>query len=198
MKKILISILLIVLITNCSPPRGRTNSNKYRGTSHIVKRTNAIQDTSAMKNKTTLINYADTTIIEISPEMAKYMTPIEREFNSAYQLFKDGKYEKACPKIRAFKGTLANDDSLWFEAEFIHCECLVYQNKILDAKSNLLGLINNPHVTTIVKQKAIVRLGQIYCYEENYEQAKVFFDLLNKEFPNSKYLKVANCDSIKK
>lgn len=197
MKNLLILLLLIIILTYCSPPRGRTGTNKYRGSARVIKKTNTGGDTTSLTTRTSIINYADTTIIEINPELAKYMSPIEREFDIVTSLFKDAKYEQACPKIDAFRETLPKDDSLRFEADFMNCECLVYQNKVNLAKSHLMELINNAKVTDIIKQKALVRLGQIYCYEDNKEKAELFFELLKKEFPNSKYLKVANCNAIK-
>jgi TolA-binding protein len=200
MKKIIFIIFVVNFLAfiSCSTPRGaRTKSSSKTSTRVAGKRGKAPEKEKPKQNEGYL-EFSDTTIIELKPEEAKYLTPLEREFIKYVEAFNKEEYDKACSKMQTYAETFAVGDSLKYEAEFYTCECLIFKTDIDQAEEKLLELIKNPHINDHIRQKALVRLGQVYCYKDDKENAKKYFDLLATQFPNSIYLKVANCDLVKK
>lgn len=154
------------------------------------------------------IRFEDTTKIEMEPIYAlKYqqsssdkskINPIESELESANQLLEKGESEKARQKFAILASTLPNGDSLYYEAKFGEIECLIAQNNIVKAKELLLELNNDKNITSEPEEKTLVRLGQIECIQNNSTMAEIYFNKLKNKYPRSIYIKVANCNFLKK
>ncbi len=93
--------------------------------------------------------------------------------------------------------TLPENDSLWFESSFYAAECLVTQSKVDAAGRILRTLLDSEGLPPDILEKVLVRLGQVYCYQKKHEAAEKLFKRLKEEFPESIYIPVANCESIK-
>lgn len=200
MKRLLCIIFMINILAffSCSTPRGTRTKSSNKALTKISGKKGKVQEKEKTKQKEVFFEFSDTTIIELKPEEAKYLTPLEREFIKYVDAFNNEEYDKVCDKIMIFAETFANEDSLKFESEFYTCECLIYKNEIDQAEITLLELINNPLINNHILQKALVRLGQVYCYKNDKENASKYFEKLKREFPNSIYLKLANCEMVKK
>lgn len=148
--------------------------------------------------------FEDTTKIEMEPvyalkqSQANPKNPIEKEIEFANKLLENGELDKAKEKFSILVATLPYGDSLYYEAKFGESECLIAQNNINSAKKLLLELNKDENVNSETKQKTLVRLGQIECIQSNQNAAENYFNQLRNEFPRSIYLKVANCNFIKK
>lgn len=154
------------------------------------------------------IRFEDTTKIEMEPIYALKQSqtntksntknPIEKEIEFANKLLENGELDKAKEKFSILVATLPYGDSLYYEAKFGEIECLVAQNNINSAKTLLLELNKDENINSETKEKTLVRLGQIECIQNNQNAAENYFNQLRNEFPRSIYLKVANCNFLKK
>jgi len=47
-------------------------------------------------------------------------------------------------------------------------------------------------------EKVLLRIGQIFCQEKDFDSAEKYFIQLKNKFPNSMFNRLANCNFIKK
>ena len=92
--------------------------------------------------------------------------------------------------------TLSPADSLYYEITFYLSECLIVKDKFVEAEEVLKMLVNRPNIPSDVIQKSLVRLGQIYCVVSRPAEANKVFTKLKTDFPRSKYIPLANCESV--
>jgi hypothetical protein len=79
---------------------------------------------------------------------------------------------------------------------FYCSECMIIEDDLYGAESILKELLVNPQTNNTIRQKVLVRLGQVYCVLGNSEMASTLFKKLKQEYPNSVYLPLANCESV--
>ncbi|MGE5479344.1 MAG: tetratricopeptide repeat protein [Chloroflexota bacterium] len=143
----------------------------------------------------------DTAVVRLpdikSESAGKPPNEAEREFAAAVATFDSGDYDAACPKFRIYSETLADEDSLRQEAIFMLGECDIARGKAASAMSIFESLFAERSLIGAVREKLLVRIGQLHCYMGNPSRAASFFDKLKTEYPRSIYIQVANCDSIK-
>lgn len=190
MKKFLFLMIILAVIASCSPVRTTTMTKvkpKEKKTKKIVKK-----DTVEYYDR-----FNDTTMIVLDDVKIKQHEDIKGAFTQTVNEFKAGLYETSCEKFSIFAGTLAQGDSLLYEAIFYDCECKILDDNIIDAKIILSELLSDKDITDRVMQKVLVRLGQIECVSGNSEKANEYFNELKVKYPNSKYIKLANCESVK-
>lgn len=119
------------------------------------------------------------------------------EFEKAVLEFDINFIEKACNKFDFFASTLNPTDTLYFESLFYKSECLIARLEYAQAERLLNRIIKNKNTPEPVLQKSIVRIGHIYCAMGSKELAEQTFEEFKNNFPNSKLLKLANCEAIK-
>jgi TolA-binding protein len=119
------------------------------------------------------------------------------DFRKAVRDFDNEEYSKACPKFKSFSETFSPGDSLYYEANFFYSECLIQDNKIKEGKALLKMIENDKLLTDIVRERVLVRLGQIYCLENNETQAQEYFRTLRNDYPKSIYIPLADCSVVK-
>ncbi len=154
------------------------------------------------------VRFEDTTKIEMEPIYAlkqnqaesvkKTINPIEKEIETANKLLENGQFDKAIEHFTILAGTLPSGDSLYYEAKFGEIECLIAKNNIVQAKSLLQNLLKDKKINSETEEKTLVRLGQIECIQTNQANADIYFNQLRTKYPRSIYLKVANCNFLKK
>lgn len=206
-QKIFSIIFVVSLVIACGPVR---NSTIKRG-----------KDTSREKIKDVETNitptirdnrFLDTTYIKLpditqnnkkvdnnanSQDNGAY-TKIIMAFNNALNDLDNQDYTSAYKKFNNLKSTLDDRDSLYFESDFYMAECLISQNKLIDAKKILDNLETKSDTPSAVSEKVFVRLGQIYCQKNDKKSAAQYFSKLEILNPKSIYLPVANCDFLNK
>ena len=172
------------------------NENNAEPNFQNHKTTSRFQDTSVIELPT-LIASRDTNSIEVKEvQVANSHQTAIALFESALQEFDNQQFTECCSKFNTIAETFLPTDSLFFEAKFYECECKIVDNKVVDAKLLLEALYGDPDIPKNVLERVIVRLGQIQCLLKNPADAKHYFDELKNKYPNSIYLKVANCDAI--
>lgn len=119
------------------------------------------------------------------------------EFEKAVLEFDINFIEKACNKFDFFASTLNPTDTLYFESLFYKSECLITRLEYAQAERLLNRIIKNKNTPEPVLQKSIVRIGHIYCAMGSKELAEKTFEEFKNDYPNSKLVKLANCNAIK-
>ena len=193
-KVLYISIALMLLTTACSPVRSGFVKQKDSG----AKRDSEINEDIAKNNRSIISKrFKDTTEIRIAAKELPAQTNILELFTKAVEEFDNENFDSACKLFEQFEGTFPRDDSLYFETKFFQSECSIYYDKFNEAENILIDLLNNKVTPPAVTEKAYVRLGQLYCVTNKESLANEMFITLKKEFPASKYLRIANCDIVR-
>ena len=174
----------------------KENKNNTRQNFQQNKLASRFQDTSVIELPA-LIASRDTNSLEITEvKIANFHQTAIAMFESALQEFDNQQFTECCTKFNTIAETFLPTDSLFFEAKFYESECKIVDNKVVDAKLLLEALYGDPDIPKSVLERVIVRLGQIQCLLKNPSEAKHYFDELKNKYPNSIYLKVANCNAI--
>jgi TolA-binding protein len=156
--------------------------------------------TSASKNKSNLITNkkninSDTTTIVVNRATA-VESDLRVQYDIAVDEFDNENYKDACEKFSSINETLDQSSPLYYESLFYSVECDLLNEKIASAEKTLLGMLNFKNLPEDVMQKVLVRLGHINCVNGKKTVADQYFTRLKNEYPNSKYLKLANCESV--
>jgi TolA-binding protein len=144
-------------------------------------------------------SFADTTVIDIvlKPEGVQNKgDQAAARFLEALSLFNDENYESSCDKFSQLADSFTKDDSLYYEVLFYRSECLIMDDKLDDSKKMLDEILKSKLKSEDLSQRAIVRLGQIYCRWDKKTDATKYFTRLKKEYPKSIYLPLANCEVV--
>ncbi|GAB1370550.1 hypothetical protein MASR1M45_06110 [Candidatus Kapaibacterium sp.] len=190
MKVLIIFIITLILINACSPVRNTT-----------VRKNNSIENE---KNKTEFNSkqrFQDTTFIKLpdvklgEDEPDKSMDVV---LNDAIKTFENGDYENSCTKFQSLSSTIDSQSPIYHDIEFYLAECLVIKNQLNEAKKKFEILLSDNEIPDKTLEKVLVRIGQIYCAQDEKKIASTFFSRLENLNPNSIYLKVANCDFLNK
>lgn len=197
-----LSIILLLAVIACSPVRNRymtrSNGSSVNDTSKYENLNRDKQDESASAG---YINERDTVYIKLPPiyinESAQNKErSLSVELDSAIYLFNNGKYDDACERFGILQETLKEKDSLYHEATFYSAECLIVNNEYKLANRLLNNIINND-LSANLKQRVLLRQGHILCALGDESTAQWYFDKLKTDFPNSIYLKLADCNTLK-
>ncbi len=199
--RIIILSLIVGLIFSCTSVRDSYFNNREKVTKKLAAADTASDQDSLYADYSTrqkdFNRFEDTTVIELQTPGKAPSKSFEEQFETAVKQFDNEMYEQSCSKFRQFSNTLNKDDSLYFESKFYMSECLIMNNEIKAAEALLSNLINEQQTPGEVLQKSIVRLGQVYCVTDRKPEAEKLFNRLAREYPNSIYLRVANCNSFK-
>lgn len=193
MRSIIVLFLVLVVIIACAPVRNHSLSQKSKKNTIISKSdTNNVKYSNSPKKR-----FSDTTLIMLPTITAEKKVILNDDFDKAVYMFDAENFSEACPKFKTYSETLTTGDSLYYEAKFFYSECLFQQNKVKDGKSILMQIESDKALTNIVRERVLVRLGQIYCIEGNEKQADTYFRTLRNDYPKSIYIPLANCDVVK-
>jgi TolA-binding protein len=156
--------------------------------------------------KKSSIRFADTTSVDLEPLYAQKIGKsknnivnnyIDSLYNEGINYMDEGELDEAQAIFSTLTQTLLPGDSLYYEANFMEIECIISKNEISKAETLLKNLYQDKEITEQAYEKVLVRLGQIECVKANNGASKIYFDELKKKYPNSIYLKVANCNFLK-
>lgn len=209
MNKLIIILFAVSLLFGCSPVRtrdyGKNRPTSKEAADYAKNRSNAGIDND--KNNTAealkIKRFSDTTFVYLGQyNPPQKVVTSKKEINlplrKAIDMFEEGKTLEACEQIVKILSTLSKDSEDYPETLFYTSECYIVKNQFEPARKILEDLLRNKDLSGDIKEKTLVRLGQIYCVMKDFEKAdEVFYDL-EKEFPQSIYLPVANCDVIDK
>lgn len=143
-------------------------------------------------------NHAKLTSDKLNNTQDKNKKAIINEYQIAISLFNDDKFDQASPIINKLIKEFSDSDTLKYEALFYRSECLIQEGKIKKSIRILLSLIDNKLSTASVLEKSLVRIGHLYCIENNKQVAEIYFNRLRIEFPKSLFIKLANCSVVNK
>lgn len=148
---------------------------------------------------TKLKRFADTvTIAEKGEKTSKTPTrKIEMEVDEAMRLFDNQEYALAHEKFTQLSGTITTGDPLLMDVLFMAAECDAVLGNYNEAEKQLVKLTTRADITNSVLEKALVRLGHVFCVQKKMSEAEQAFKRLKNQFPDTKYAKLADCSAIK-
>jgi TolA-binding protein len=191
--RLLITILLsLILLNACTPVRNHSGARKPKSMRESSQKTDTTAKAEVIKER-----FSDTTLIVLPTVTAEKRKGYSDDFSAAVKEFDDENYKQACPKFRSFAETFSPGDSLYYEAQFFYSECLIQENKIEQGKTILQKIENDDQLTDIVRERVLVRMGQIYCLEDKEEKAEEYFRTLRNDYPRSLYIPLADCSVVK-
>ncbi|MEJ5245521.1 MAG: tetratricopeptide repeat protein [Bacteroidota bacterium] len=179
--------LLSLLIFAACTPVGARNQSSPKGKSLPGETKNRFSDTTFID-----INYTP------PKEMTKSVQAMNDELKQAIDLYHDGKVNEAC---QIFARLLTNTNKQAKDYQILlyySSECYIAKNMFEPAKKLLTDILSLDELFDDIKEKSLVRLGQVYCIENKKTEADRLFRQLRREYPKSKYIKLADCDAIKK
>ncbi len=189
-------ILLFGFFASCSPVRSR---HYYDDTQKKAEKETLSRQEDNIETES---NFADTrfldTAVVIMPiaQNGTQSRSLNDFFSDAVRDFDKENYKTACSKFDAFSGMLRKNDSLYFETMFYKSECNILNNELGSAKNILEMLLEDSKTPDAIYEKILVRLGQVYCITDSKDKAEEMFSRLKKEYPNSIYLKLADCNVV--
>ncbi len=204
MKKyyLILLVILSLLIASCSAMRSpnttaKSPKNKKERQSKSPKNNSSEQSDNSLNEFESFERFKDTLTVVLPPVLSNaHKSDINSDLDEIVAEFEEGNYESACEKISVYAGIFEVGDSLYYEAKYYEAECFVMNGKAKDAISIYRELLADNKLTISVRERAIIRLGQLYCFTNDKSTAEFMFARLKREFPNSMYIKIANCESI--
>lgn len=153
----------------------------------------------APEKPTSSKRFGDTIAVGNAPKNATTIDPanIPEEVDKAMKLFNNQQFAEACDRFVQLAGTIKQDDPLLFEVQFMQSECASVNGQLDKAEKILVMLTTKKNVPPTVMERALVRLGHVFCELGKKEQASKAFGRLKQEYPQSQYLQLANCESVK-
>jgi len=115
---------------------------------------------------------------------------------SARRHVDEQKFPLAEDEIRILLETGEDRDSVTDEARFLLGEMLVMQNKLSDARRQFSTVLKIVGLTENVREKALLRLGHVFCAEDKADDAEKVFKQFRREFPASSYTVLADCSAV--
>jgi len=205
MKLIIVLIFpLLVLLISCSSVRTKTSVRKApTPKTEATKKTDTKTQTQTNPITKPKSRFSDTTKVIIKPNIRTTHVSINSQLDSAIVDFEKAseeqdveKLDQTCLEIKSFAETFAEGDSLKFEAMFYKSECLILKQDFEEAEKVLSEITKDKQTPNSVLEKSLVRLGQVYCALDRKKEAQAIFSKFRKQFPNSIYKEIANCEAI--
>lgn len=210
-------MLVFVVVSACSPVRSRESmkSKPLTNKESIEEKNETKANTSKLgkpekkdigkkhieEKKPILKRFSDTTFLyvgEYRPVVDNKPTQIQKsaQLELAIKKFDDGDISSACEDISNLLQSVSKESGEYPEVLFYTAECYIAKNAFDPARKILVDLLSLDRLTVEIKEKSLVRLGQIYCVEGNKIEAERLFKQLRREFPSSLYLPIATCEAI--
>ncbi len=120
-----------------------------------------------------------------------------QQLEEAITLIENHQLAAGCQKLAAFLANYPMEDSLYYEAKFYEAECAIQHQDFADALQKLLRLNARPALPPTLHQKVLVRIGQLHCVLNHPQVAEQYFTQLKTLYPNSPFLRLANCDFLR-
>ncbi len=139
--------------------------------------------------------FRDTSFQRIIP---KSKQPLQSGFDAVQADFDDRHYDAALKGCQQFIETLDEADSLQQEARFLAAECRIQKGQMSEARELLSGLVHQKTGTEAVLERSLLRLGQVFCLQNKYDEAMKTFAEFKQRFPSSIFLGLAGCDQSKR
>ncbi|MBK9247140.1 MAG: hypothetical protein IPM69_03275 [Ignavibacteria bacterium] len=169
-----------------------------RSTIFPHKETTDVSTETPTKKESTK-RFTDTIAVGKGSKSAVTVDPenLPQEVDKAMKLFNNQQYADACDRFVQLAGTIKQDDPLLYEVQFMQSECASVNAQLEKAEKILIMLTTKKNVPPQIMERSLVRLGHVFCELGKSDQASKAFGRLQQEFPQSQYLQLANCESVK-
>jgi len=209
--KIVIIVALISLLYSCSPVRtsefakGRSTTGRSSSTADgtTAAQNGRSAESSKSNQSSNFERFSDTTFIYLGEfryktNESKTNEPLSNELQSAIKLFEDGETTLACERITEILSKINKASNDYYETLFFASECFIAKNSFEPSQRLLVQVLSSNDITDDLKERAIIRLGQVFCVQGDAVSAERLFRQLRREFPKSIYIPIANCDNMGK
>lgn len=184
-------VFAMIIFLGCTPVGTRTQSQQKQ------------TPTFARSEKLVKGRFSDTTYVylgEYNPPREPYKSDIAKsdELKYAIDLYHKERYTEACEQ---FSNLLTKTNKMEKDYQIIlyyTSECYIVKNMFEPAKKILQDVLSMENLFDDIKERCLVRLGQIYCVENKPEEANRLFRQLRREYPGSKFIRLADCDAVRK
>ena len=160
----------------------------------IVAHKDTVVSGSKPTSTKTSKRFNDTIFVKLNSPPENFNNSV---FVAANELFDSGNFNEAKKQFISVVEQTEVPDSIRFESQFMVAECHVQQSAYVPALNNLIGLESENKLPSGVHEKVLLRLGQLYCTQNDNNKAISYFSKLKNIYPNSRFLALANCNSIK-
>lgn len=184
--------LIASIVLACSPVRTGYFNPKSGGSEPAASNERGGNASTVKKPR-----FQDTTYIYADTASGGQKQDLNSRFAKALKLFDAEKYDAACSQFVQLSGILSEDDSLYYECKFYLAECSLVRKEVQPAKAILEELLV-AGTGDLIKQRALVRLGQVFCVLDKKKEAEEYFARLKSDYPGSIYIKLANCQAVGK
>lgn len=181
----------------CTPVQTRYNikdkniandTTTHKTTEQIQLRTQIIVEQKEPE-KPIEIPTKDTLLIALYPEQINTNDKITTDISRANELFESKDYKNALELYRFIIPKIDMTNPYYWDLRLRYEECKILLGKIdegIEGIEFLLTLIkqNNP-----AKETALAHFVRILCQNNKKQKAKLYFNILTKDFPNSQYIK---------
>jgi len=115
-------------------------------------------------------------------------------YQNALNKFNNNDYAIAAEEFKTYTDAIKTKTAKYYQAMFYYAESTRQDNSTAGAIEIINRFINDKSVPADVVQPTLVLLGQCYCDINQNKKANEAFDRLRREYPDSKYIKIANCN----
>lgn len=148
------------------------------------------------------MRFSDTTFIDLGSAMPNSFDEsilskldMKESYENALELFDMEKYDEAERKFRYVVETTLPKEIECQESMFHIAECKIGKMNYKSALDELI-VLEALEVDDIIREKILVRIGQIHCVRNNVNEAEIYFKKLREFNPESIYLNVADCKKL--
>ncbi len=193
-------LLTSIIIIGCGSVRNRIgvkSKSDSKTNSKSSTKANSKKNYQAQTPQIAKDRFSDTTVIYLS-EDSKFMadgssSPFQNMYLQAVNFFNTQDFNSACNLFKNIVEKYQEKDDIYYDSGFYTAECLILANDLETAEKMLINILDASSVSSAILEKVIVRLGHVYCLQGKESIAQRYFTRLKNEYPNSEYLKVANC-----
>ncbi|MGB9851452.1 MAG: tetratricopeptide repeat protein [Candidatus Kapaibacteriota bacterium] len=189
-------VLLLATLDSCTSrvqtrfnpkiPKKLSSSDSNR-TEIIIDQTPPKEIVTIPQTTTKTLDF-DTLVIDLTQHET-----IPSEISRGNELFANKDYKSAIQVFNSYINRISKPDYFFWYARFRIAMCFYEMKQIDMCLNELVDLYHSEDIDNKIKEVVVYNIGKIFCETENTEQARFYFNLLAKEFPNSKYLSVENC-----
>ena len=201
---ILFSVFVLVLVFGCTSVKTRNAKKvseplfRQQISENIISDENKKANSDLADSKRIYRDRLKDTTIIYNRAPGTPSDKFDTQFKNAMIEFDSSKFDLAYKLFRdiAINNIAGNDLTIF--SKFYMAECRMSDNSFAEPEKIYYELINSTNVLPDIRQRALVRLGQLFCVTDRKDEAQKCFSRLKNEYSDSKYLKVSDCNAVTK
>lgn len=184
----IVSLIVCLACSSCLQPVRHRIFNDLPDNAYHAK------DKGVTSNTPLKVRFSDTLYLPVhSGTSASFAAMLSQ----AAKLADEGKTDEALNICKQLSETLDDSDSLRFESDFASAEILLASGRYQDASTAFQRMNESKAAPRVIKEKSLLRYGQALCALNRNGEASKVFEAFQEQYASSKYLQLANCESIR-